>query len=405
MINLRVVTIKDIIKNLVKFIAIIIFVIFITRFFGFMSKVNITEYIKNKINSLEGKTFIECINDNVSIYNGSGISNNDKLLKNKKSSTLKNEDIFTRIKNVIFLNFDVTTVSRVLNNEFSVFGYIDNNSTNNVDTKKNKDKTNEEEVRIAKKGNSSTEVIKKNNKDEVYNKVYDGVKIKNESKYKLTRDDLKPNIDFKNKKDIVIYHTHTCESYTKTEKYKYKATGNYRTTDLNYSVARVGTELTKYLEKYKFSVIHSKTYHDYPQYNGSYARSLDTVSRIMKKSNASFVIDLHRDALGSNSHYGPSVKINGEEAAQLMFVIGTNGGGRSHSNWKKNLKLAIKVQKKANEMYPGLFKPIIVRNSRYNQHVSDGACIIEVGATGNTLEQCLTSMKYLSAVIDEVMNK
>ena len=136
MINLRVVTIKDIIKNLVKFIAIIIFVIFITRFFGFMSKVNITEYIKNKINSLEGKTFIECINDNVSIYNGSGISNNDKLLKNKKSSTLKNEDIFTRIKNVIFLNFDVTTVSRVLNNEFSVFGYIDNNSTNNVDTKK-----------------------------------------------------------------------------------------------------------------------------------------------------------------------------------------------------------------------------------------------------------------------------
>lgn len=405
MINLRVVTIKDIIKNLVKFIAMIIFVIFITRFFGFMSKVNIIENIKNKINSLEGKTFIECINDNVSIYNGSGISNNDKLLKNKESSTLKNEDIFTRIKNVIFLNFDVTTVSRVLNNEFSVFGYIDNNSTNNIDIKKIKDKTNEEEIRVAKKGNSSTEVIKKNNKDEVYNKVYDGVKIKNESKYKLTRDDLKPNVDFKNKKDIVIYHTHTCESYTKTEKYKYKATGNYRTTDLNYSVARVGTELTKYLEKYKFSVIHSKTYHDYPQYNGSYARSLDTVSRIMKKSNASLVIDLHRDALGSNSHYGPSVKINGEEAAQLMFVIGTNGGGRSHANWKKNLKLAIKVQKKANEMYPGLFRPIIVRNSRYNQHVSDGACIIEVGATGNTLEQCLTSMKYLSAVIDEIMNK
>ena len=88
-----------------------------------------------------------------------------------------------------------------------------------------------------------------------------------------------------------------------------------------------------------------------------------------------------------------------------MFVIGTDGGGLKHDKWKKNLKLAIKIQEKANEMYPGLFKPIIVRNSRYNQHVSEGACIIEVGATGNTLEQCLVSMKYLSSVIFEVMKE
>ena len=33
----------------------------------------------------------------------------------------------------------------------------------------------------------------------------------------------------------------------------------------------------------------------------------------------------------------------------------------------------------------GLFKPIILRNSRYNQNLASGACIIEVGATGNTL--------------------
>ena len=74
-----------------------------------------------------------------------------------------------------------------------------------------------------------------------------------------------------------------------------------------------------------------------------------------------------------------------------------------HPNWNKNLKFAIKIQEKANEMYPGLFKPIILRDSRYNQHVTSGACIIEVGATGNTLEQCNTSMKYLSNVIKEVM--
>ena len=87
-----------------------------------------------------------------------------------------------------------------------------------------------------------------------------------------------------------------------------------------------------------------------------------------------------------------------------MFVIGTDGGGLWHPNWNQNLKFAIKIQQKAEELYPGLFKPIILRNSRYNQHISKAATIIEVGATGNTLEQSLTSMKYLSNVFYEVIN-
>ena len=108
---------------------------------------------------------------------------------------------------------------------------------------------------------------------------------------------------------------------------------------------------------------------------------------------------------GSSSNYAPCVQIGGEVVAQVMFVIGTDGGGLEHPNWNQNLKLAIKVQEKANQMYPGLFKPIILRNSRYNQHVRNGAAIIEVGATGNTLEQCNGSMKYLSNVIDAVMQE
>lgn len=77
--------------------------------------------------------------------------------------------------------------------------------------------------------------------------------------------------------------------------------------------------------------------------------------------------------------------------------------GLEHTNWNKNLKLAIRIQEKANQMYPGLFKPIVLRNSRYNQHVTTGATIIEVGATGNTIEQCNNSMKFLANVIDAVM--
>lgn len=106
---------------------------------------------------------------------------------------------------------------------------------------------------------------------------------------------------------------------------------------------------------------------------------------------------------GSSNTYGPTVKIGDEVCAQVMFVIGTNGSGLYHPNWKENLKYAIKVQEKANEMYPGLFRPIILRKSRYNQHLTSATTIIEVGATGNTLDQCLNSMKYLAKVLEEVM--
>ena len=198
---------------------------------------------------------------------------------------------------------------------------------------------------------------------------------------------------------MLIFHTHTCESYTQSEQYYYEPTGTYRTTDLNYSVARVGDELEKYLTNFGFNVNHNKTYHDYPAYTGSYSRSLATVKDVLNNFKSDIIIDLHRDAIGSNESYAPTVKIGDDYCAQLMFVMGTNGGGLSHSNWDNNLKFAVKVQQTANEKYPGLFKPIILRNSRYNQHLGKAACIIEVGATGNTLEQAINSMKYLADVI------
>lgn len=184
--------------------------------------------------------------------------------------------------------------------------------------------------------------------------------------------------------------------------YEYDATGNYRTTDLNYSVARVGTELTNYLKEKGFNVTHNTTYHDYPAYSGSYARSLNTLEGLLEGKNTQLVFDLHRDAVGSSNEYAPTIKINDNYVAQIMFVIGTNGGGLEHPNWVQNLKIAVKIQEKANEMYPGLFRPIIIRNSRYNQHLTNGSSIIEVGATGNTMEQCILSMQCLSNVLAEV---
>lgn len=250
--------------------------------------------------------------------------------------------------------------------------------------------------------NVTTEVIP-NNVPNKYTDDYNGVEIKNGTNYNLTEDILNcDNLDF-NKKDIMIFHTHTCESYTPTEQYSYEETGTFRSTDLNYSVVKVGDVLTEQLQSYGFNVVHDKTYHDYPAYSGSYGRSQATVKNLLNShAGTDIIIDLHRDAIGDTS-YAPSVKIGDEVVSQLMFVIGTDGGGLEHPNWKENLKFAIKVQEKANELYPGLFRPILLRNSRYNQQLGKAACIIEVGATGNTLEQSMGSMKYLSKILDEVL--
>ncbi len=259
----------------------------------------------------------------------------------------------------------------------------------------------ENDIIISK--NATIEAVSEKNIEENFNVTTGTTKIRNQSDYELTEDILSlEDFNLTNTKKILIYHTHTCESYTPSEQYNYTMTGNYRTTDNNYNVVRIGDELSKYLTNKGFEVIHDTTYHDYPSYSGSYERSLETIQEILNENqDIQIVIDLHRDAVGDGSSYGPTVKIDGQSVAQMMLVVGTDGGGLEHPNWRQNIKTAIKIQETANLLYPGLFRPIIVRNSRYNQHVTPGAFIIEVGATGNTLEECLLSMQCLANIIEE----
>ena len=287
------------------------------------------------------------------------------------------------------------------NNSIDSSENVNNNQNETNDTKK-ADNAESSEIKVAETG-VTTQVITQNPIAEKSNVQYGNVKIKNETDYELTQEMLKPDITIENR-NIIIFHTHSCESYTSSEKYPYIPTGNYRTTDLNYTVTRVGTELENQLKNYNFNVVHNQDYHDYPSYTGSYTSSLNTVTKLLEENkNTDIVIDVHRDAVGNNK-YAPTVKIGDEYAAQIMFVVGGNGSSIPHPKWQQNLKFAIKVQQKANEMYPGLFKPIILRESGYNQQVSKAASLIEVGATGNTLDQCLISMKYLAKVLDEVLS-
>lgn len=343
-------------------------------------------------------------------------NNNQKILTNLKSGmvSLYENNMISSIKEVMpdiessekseIEIKEESILEEILKTQIVSIGEIENkNDIIEEASSINEEKIEENnQIKLAKTG-LTTEVTTQNPIADNANVEYGNIKIKNQTSYDLTEEMLNPNITIDNKK-IILFHTHSCESYTSSEKYSYTPTGNFRTTDLNFSVARVGTELDNQLKQYNYDVIHDTSYHDYPAYNGSYTRSLATVENILKENPADIIIDIHRDAIGSRSDYAPTVRIGDEDiAAQIMFVIGTNEGGLWHPNWNQNLKFAIKVQQKAEEMYPGLFKPIMLTKSRYNQHISKYASIIEVGATGNTLEQCLTSMKYLAKVMDEIM--
>jgi stage II sporulation protein P len=152
------------------------------------------------------------------------------------------------------------------------------------------------------------------------------------------------------------------------------------------------------------AMLHNGTIHDYPNYKSSYANSLSTVKKYLKSyPSLRILLDIHRDGLGAgNPKLRVNTKINGKNAAQIMFVVGTNGTGLEHPNWRENLKLALKLQEKLNSKYPGLAKPIYISKNRYNQHETNGALIIEIGGDGNLLSECLESTKYLAEVIGEI---
>lgn len=328
-----------------------------------------------------------------------------KSFVNCMDTSIASMRYFNNLDNEQEVNTKPSLINSILSSELAVNNRIVAKNVDEVE-QTNLNVVDEQELLDTEIPNDiTTQVIEENNIKTSYTNSYQSVEIKNKSGYELTEDMLVPDITLEDKKDIIIYHTHTCESYTPSEKFSYEMTGNYRTTDLNYTVAKVGTELKDQLAYRGYHVIHDTTLHDYPAYSGSYGRSIKTVGNILADSSAQVIIDIHRDAVGSGSEYGPTVKINDEVVAQLMIVVGTDAGGLEHSNWRENLKFAIKLQEKANELYPGLFRPINLSMSRYNQNLSKGAIIVEVGATGNTMEQSLTSMKYLASVIDEVMKE
>lgn len=201
---------------------------------------------------------------------------------------------------------------------------------------------------------------------------------------------------------VLIYHTHATEAYTQTSTDRYEPSGDYRTTDTTQNVVRIGTELKQVLEQHGISVIHLTELYDHPSYNGSYGASLAAMQKVLDQyPTIQFTIDIHRDAVirADGSQYRTEAVINGNTIAQLMLVVGTNASGLDHPNWKQNLNFAANLQADLAGQYDDFMRPINLRRQRFNEHLRTGGMLLEVGSSGNTLQEALAAVRLFGEAL------
>ncbi len=202
---------------------------------------------------------------------------------------------------------------------------------------------------------------------------------------------------------VLILHTHTTESYTQSSD-RYEETSPYRTLDPGHNMIALGGIVAEILRDAGVEVIHDTAFHDYPSYNGSYSHAAAATKAYLEQyPTIELILDLHRDAADTPSgQLATACSVGGENAAQLMFVLGTDER-LEHPDWERNLGLALRLQTLLEQKNPGICRDVSMSRNRYNQHLGNYALLVEIGAAGNTLEQAELAAQALGEAIAELV--
>ncbi len=193
---------------------------------------------------------------------------------------------------------------------------------------------------------------------------------------------------------VLIVHTHATECYSQSEHDSYNSQEPTRSDDTSQNVVRIGSQVAKTLEDFGIGVIHDQTLHDKASFINAYSHSYSAVKQYLEEyPSIKFVLDIHRDAItdGQGGKTKPVTIIAGEKYAQIMFVVGTDQSKKSHSGWKDNLSLAFALENKLHKTYPSLCRKTNLRSVSFNQELSNGYLLVEIGSHGNNLSEALRS--------------
>lgn len=201
---------------------------------------------------------------------------------------------------------------------------------------------------------------------------------------------------------VLIMHTHTTESYEPYTRDFYDASFSSRTTDESHNVVAVGNNIEQQLRLAGIGVIHDRTIHDYPSYNGSYDRSAVTVKAILDQNpSIKIVLDIHRDAIErtTGERIAPTVTIDGRKAAQIMIISGCDDGSFNMPNYMQNFRLASLLQQRATTLYPGFTRPVMFMYKKYNQDLTTGSLLVEMGGHANSLDEAAYAGELLGKTL------
>lgn len=211
----------------------------------------------------------------------------------------------------------------------------------------------------------------------------------------------------KSKPTVLIYHSHTTEAYSLLDT-GYYISSDARSNNSARNMVRVGDDLTAYLEKHGFNVIHDRTIHD-KDYTKSYDNSRATIEKYLEQyPSIEVTIDVHRDDItySNKTKVKPTAKINGKKAARMMIISGCEYNRvKNFPDWEENLKFDLQVQNKVNELYPGLMRPILFSERKYNMYETHYSFLLEVGTDANTLDEACYSARLFGNALGQLLNE
>ncbi len=240
---------------------------------------------------------------------------------------------------------------------------------------------------------------------------YNGFYVNNSTSYhmdieSLLKSPLPFEIDDTRQVQVLIVHTHTCESYMDFDEGYYYESFYPRTTDNSQNVFAVGEAIAKSLKENGIGVVHAKTQHDNPSYDGAYSRSYDTIMQYLEKyNNIKVVLDIHRDSMTQedSTKLKPTFTYNGKKGAQVMIMAGHDESGESFPFWEDNLNFALKLQNVCGSSYDSMMRPLNFGDFTYNMNVNNGSLLVEVGTDANTLDEAIYSGELLGKALSQVL--
>ena len=192
---------------------------------------------------------------------------------------------------------------------------------------------------------------------------------------------------------VLIMHTHATEDYRLSAGLWYRPGDGARSTDRSINMCAVGRVMADTLNAAGINTLHDETLNDYPSYTGSYANSRAVVQQYLARyPSIKVVLDVHRDAIEteSGSRYAPVCTVDGRQAAQVMIICGCDNGTTVQlPGWRQNLRFAAAWERSMEGMYPGFTRPVLFSYRFYNQDLTTGSLLIEIGGHGNNLNEAL----------------